>query len=58
LKSGGSKFNEKPGSQFGGNQHPEKTVGFVRDKIRERNEFNARIALEGGGDVPEWTVKD
>jgi hypothetical protein len=21
LKSGGSKFNEKPGSQFGGNQH-------------------------------------
>jgi len=26
LKSGGSKFNEKPGSQFGGNQHPDAIV--------------------------------
>ena len=37
---------------------PEEAVGFVQDKIRERDEFNARVAQEGGGDVPEWTGKD
>ena len=37
---------------------PEEAVDFVRTKIRERDEFNARIAEEIDGELPEWTGKD
>lgn len=37
---------------------PEEAVDFVRSKIRERDELNARIVQEIGGELPEWTGKD
>lgn len=37
---------------------PEEVVEFVRNKIRERDEFNARVAQQIGADLPEWTGKD
>lgn len=37
---------------------PEEAVEFVRNKIRERDEFNARVAQQSGAEMPEWTGKD
>lgn len=36
----------------------DEAVEFVRDKIKERDDFNRRVASECGGDLPEWTGKD
>jgi hypothetical protein len=33
-------------------------VAFIREKISERDEFNQRVSLEFGVDLPEWTGKD
>jgi hypothetical protein len=62
---GGSK--SQPGGILG-NRHkvanlvrifsPDEAVAFVRGKIRERDEFNARVAREFGGELPEWTGQD
>jgi hypothetical protein len=62
---GGSK--SQPGGILG-NRHkvanlvrifsPDEAVTFVRGKIRERDEFNARVAREFGGELPEWTGQD
>lgn len=37
---------------------PEEAVEFVRSKIRERDDFNSRVAQETGHEMPEWTGKD
>lgn len=37
---------------------PEEAVGFVRQKIRERDEFNIRLVKEFGGELPSWTGCD
>jgi hypothetical protein len=54
LKSGGSKFNEKPGSQFGGNQHH--LVWNRRQKKRASREDPYQRMLERGRD--EWVVSE
>jgi hypothetical protein len=33
-------------------------VAFVQEKIRERDEFNARVAQEFGYDLPPYTGAD
>lgn len=33
-------------------------VALIRDKIRERDDLNRRIAREFGGALPEWTRAD
>ena len=62
---GGSK--SQPGGILG-NRHKvanlvrifttDEAVTFVRGKIRERDEFNARVAREIGGEPPDWTGQD
>ena len=37
---------------------PDEAVAFVRDKIRERDEFNTQFVKEFGGQLPTWTGKD
>jgi hypothetical protein len=37
---------------------PDEAVQFVRNKIRERDEFNTMIVQEFGGEMPAWTGKD
>jgi hypothetical protein len=37
---------------------PEEAVAFVREKIRERDEFNIQIGKETGNLVPMWTGAD
>ena len=37
---------------------PDEAVDFVRSKIKERDDFNMRVAKEFGGELPEWTGKD
>jgi hypothetical protein len=37
---------------------PDEAVAFVREKIRERDVFNERLARESGGKLPEWTGTD
>ena len=37
---------------------PEEAVEFVRNNIRERDEFNARVAQQIGAEMPEWAGKD
>lgn len=36
----------------------DEAVTFVRNKIKERDEFNRRVAREYGCDLPEWTGSD
>ncbi len=62
---GGSK--KQPGGILG-NRHklkgvvqilfPDEAVDFVREKIRERDEFNIRLVKEFGGELPPWTGRD
>jgi hypothetical protein len=62
---GGSKT--QPGGILG-NRHklksilqilsPDEAVAFIRGKIRERDEFNARVLKEFGGQLPVWTGAD
>jgi hypothetical protein len=37
---------------------PDEAVAFVQEKIRERDEFNARVVHEYGGELPAWTGAD
>ena len=37
---------------------PKEAVEFVRTKICERDEFNARVVKECGGSLPPWTGRD
>lgn len=37
---------------------PDEAVDFVRQKIRERDEFNVRFVKEFGGELPPWTGRD
>jgi hypothetical protein len=37
---------------------PDEAVNYVRQKIRERDEFNARFVKECGGQLPPWAGKD
>jgi hypothetical protein len=37
---------------------PDEAVALVQLKIRERDEFNIRVAQEFGGILPAWTGKD
>lgn len=37
---------------------PDEAVKFVRNKIRERDEFNAHAVKEFGGELPPWTGQD
>jgi len=37
---------------------PDEAVTFVERKIRERDDFNARVAREYGGELPAWTGHD
>ena len=37
---------------------PDEAVAFVRDKIRERDDFNRQVVRELGGQLPDWTGKD
>lgn len=37
---------------------PDESVAFVQEKIRERDEFNARVVRECGGELPVWTGAD
>ena len=62
---GGSK--SQPGGILG-NRHkvasfvrivsPIEAVTIVREKIRERDEFNARVSREFGSELPFWTGQD
>jgi len=62
---GGSK--NQPGGILG-NRHkladivrvlsPEEAVAFVREKIWERDAFNAQVAKQFGGQLPTWTGVD
>jgi len=37
---------------------PDETVNFVRGKISERDDFNRKVAIEFGGELPSWTGAD
>jgi hypothetical protein len=37
---------------------PEEAVSLVREKLRERDAFNERVAREYGDELPNWTGKD
>jgi hypothetical protein len=37
---------------------PDEAVAFVREEIAKRDEFNAQVALEFGGELPSWTGAD
>lgn len=39
-------------------QSPEEAVTYIRKKIQERDEFNKRVSLEIGGQLPAWTGMD
>jgi len=67
LVTGDGASKTQPGGILG-NRHklnglvkilsPEEAVSFIQDKIRERDEFNAQIVEEYGGELPPWTGKD
>ncbi len=37
---------------------PQEAVAFVERKVRERDEFNQRVAMESGIALPDWTGRD
>jgi hypothetical protein len=37
---------------------PDEAVAFVREKIRERDDFNRQVVREFGSELPDWTDKD
>jgi hypothetical protein len=37
---------------------PDEAVAFVQDKITERDEFNAQVVKEFGGELPPWAGAD
>ncbi|MFZ3116456.1 MAG: hypothetical protein WA133_10575 [Syntrophales bacterium] len=37
---------------------PDEAVDFVHSKITERDDFNRRVAMEIGGELPSWTGRD
>lgn len=37
---------------------PDEAISFVRQKIRERDEFNTQFVNEYGGELPPWTGQD
>lgn len=37
---------------------PEEAVDFIRQKIKERDGFNAKFVEEFGGNLPPWTGQD
>jgi len=62
---GGSK--KQPGGILGNRQKlrgvvqvfsPDEALNFVRQKIRERDEFNTQLVKELGGTLPSWTTHD
>jgi hypothetical protein len=67
LVTGDGGSNTQPGGILG-NRHklrdivlilsPDEAVDFVRNKIRERDEFNVRFVNEYGGQHPSWTGYD
>jgi len=67
LVTGDGASKKQPGGILG-NRHklqdmvqilsPDEAVGFVGNKIRERDEFNQRVAEEFGGELPSWTGQD
>jgi hypothetical protein len=36
----------------------DEAVAFVREKLRERDDFNRQVIQEFGGQLPDWTCKD
>jgi hypothetical protein len=67
LVTGDGSSKSQPGGILG-NRHkvanlvrilsPDECVAFVKGKIRDRDDFNARVAREFGGELPEWTGQD
>ncbi len=37
---------------------PDEAVAFVRERIRERDDFNRQVSREFGGELPDWTGND
>jgi hypothetical protein len=67
LVTGDGASNSQPGGILGNRDKlkdfvhivsPDEAVAFVREKIRERDEFNARVAQEFGCDLPPYTGAD
>jgi len=67
LVTGDGGSRKQPGGILG-NRHklkgvvqilsPDEAVDCVRQKIRERDEFNVRFVKEFGGQLPHWTGHD
>lgn len=67
LVTGDGSSKSQPGGILG-NRHkledfvqvlsPDEAVSFVRQKIRERDEFNVRLVKEFSGELPPWTGRD
>ncbi len=67
LVTGDGASKSQPGGILGNRQKlhgfvqimsPDEAVAYVRSKIRDRDEFNERMAKEFGGELPSWTGKD
>ena len=67
LVTGDGASKTQPGGILGNRQKlkglvqvlsPDEAVDFVRQKIRERDEFNTQFVKEFGGALPPWTGRD
>lgn len=67
LVTGDGASNSQPGGILGNRDKlkglvrilsPDEAVAFVQLKIRERDEFNVRVAQEFGSGLPAWAGKD
>jgi hypothetical protein len=66
LVTGDGASKRQPGGILGNREKirdikimsPDEAVDFVRKKIRERDEFNRRVAEEVRGELPQWTGQD